>query len=88
MKVTLRIPKHMLYCVEHRPTEVYSKPCGPCPSMIRPRDPEAQDIWNRVASGEDEPDEYLFTCAWRRKKLCKGNYDELMEAKAARGGGG
>lgn len=54
--------------IKRRPTSIYKKPCGRCPSM-HGDDPESAEIrtWPR-----DLQLGLLFVCAWRQKKLCTG----------------
>lgn len=63
-----------MWCPEHRPTEVYDAPCGPCPSM-KGDDPETLDIMTWPL---EQRMTMTFRCAWRREKLCKGNYDKMV----------
>lgn len=60
-----------------KPTEVHDKPCKLCPSAHYPMDPEAQQIIDWVNSGEMDPKEAVFSCAWRPGKICKGVADNV-----------
>ena len=49
--------------------------CKPCPSNQNVTDPECEDI--KTLPKEEIAREYLFVCAWRNSKLCKGNCDNM-----------
>lgn len=49
--------------------DVHETYCKNCPSKWHPQDPEAAGI---EALPDGERQKYVFPCAWRREKLCKG----------------
>lgn len=62
-----------------RPTKVHVSYCKYCPSKDGASDPESRMI---ASMPEGEKQKYVFACAWRNEKLCKGvceelNYDEV-----------
>lgn len=57
-----------------RPDEMWDEPCPNCPSAHFPHDHESEDMEKMFFSGEIGM-EYLFPCAWRPTKLCKGLCD-------------
>lgn len=67
---------------EHRANPPLREPhadyCEHCPSAPhQPSDPETDDIMAEIAAGHATPDEWVFPCAWRREKLCKGICERL-----------
>ncbi len=61
--------------------QVHSHPCTHCPSEWHERDPEAQDMLDACVSGKLTESEFLFKCAWRNEKICRGLWNRLQEAK-------
>lgn len=59
----------------NRHRQIHKKSCKNCPSE-RGDDPETRDI-KEHCSKEFIAREYLFVCAWRNSKLCKGNCDYM-----------
>lgn len=57
-----------------RHVTIHKHPCKHCPSM-RGSDPEADEI--KTYPKEIIVNEFLFVCAWRQSKLCKGNCDAM-----------
>lgn len=57
-----------------RPTTIHKTYCKRCPSKWHPQDPESADIAS-LPDGIREM--YVFPCAWRTEKLCKGVCEEL-----------
>jgi len=57
-----------------RPTKVHSKYCKYCPSRDGASDPESRMIAS-MPNGVKQT--YVFSCAWRNEKLCKGVCEEL-----------
>lgn len=51
--------------------KIYARPCGPCPSM-KGSDPESRDIREAVERGDLRGRDWVFPCAWRRRKICHG----------------
>jgi hypothetical protein len=41
----------------------------------------ATDMLNYCVDGKISEKDYLFKCAWRPDKICRGLYDKLVEAK-------
>lgn len=61
-----------LYPNRHK--EIHKVSCKYCPSE-KGSDPESEDI--KTLPKEIIAKEYLFVCAWRTSKLCKGNCDSM-----------
>jgi len=67
----------------NRHIEIHKSPCKHCPSHINKIngaiDPESSEI--KTYSKEIIVKEFLFVCAWRNSKLCKGlcDYMEIDE---------
>ena len=59
----------------NRHKEIHKGCCKHCPSNNFPDDPESEDI--KTLPKEFIAKEYLFVCAWRNSKLCKGNCDNM-----------
>lgn len=55
-------------------TEIYKRPCGPCPTA-RGDDPEIIQMREWYRTGQITAQEMVFRCAWRRKKICRGIAD-------------
>lgn len=51
------------------PTELHSEPCISCSFHHGCMDPEAEQVEQWIAEGEDWR-EHAFRCAWRPEKLC------------------
>lgn len=62
-----------------RPTEIHDSPCVHCPSEHFAIDPEAEDLLNACARGDISQSDFLFTCAWRGEKICRGLWNRLQE---------
>lgn len=62
--------------------EIHSTPCEKCPSEWYPPDPEAHDLLTMVTNGEIREEDFLFVCAWRPNKICRGLWNRLQEYKA------
>ena len=62
-----------------RNKQIHKVSCKHCPSECYKRngmvDPESEDI--KLLPKEVIAKEYLFVCAWRNSKLCKGNCDYM-----------
>jgi hypothetical protein len=58
----------------NRYKQIHKTPCKLCPSK-KGSDPEAESI--KCLPKEFIAKEFLFVCAWRVNKLCKGNCDEM-----------
>lgn len=54
---------------------IHKVACKDCPSM-QWIDPEAQQIKDESSKSEIIT-KYLFVCAWRVSKICKGNCDHM-----------
>lgn len=63
----------------NRHKEIHKSPCKNCPSVYNKKngviDPETNEI--KTYPKEIIVKEFLFVCAWRPNKLCKGNCDEM-----------
>lgn len=57
----------------NRNTQIHKSCCNKCPSS-KGHDPMTRDI-KKENSKDKIVKEYLFVCAWRRSKLCKGICD-------------
>jgi len=57
----------------NRHAQIHKQCCKRCPSSFG-SDPETEDI-KATCSKDFIADEFLFVCAWRPSKLCKGNCD-------------
>jgi hypothetical protein len=57
----------------NRHKQIHKECCKQCPSAMGD-DPETRDI-KETCSKDFIVSEYLFVCAWRNSKLCKGNCD-------------
>jgi hypothetical protein len=59
---------------------IHKVPCKNCPSAIGKlrgeEDPECKEIKETCSKGLIV-NEFLFVCAWRPSKLCKGNCDYM-----------
>jgi len=68
-----------LQSFEDRHKIIHKTPCKQCPSerdkKAEFKDPETEDI--KLLPKEVIAKEYLFVCAWRNSKLCKGLCDEM-----------
>ncbi len=62
---------------------VHLRPCKNCPSAWYPHDPESEELEIACANGEIPEKDYLFKCAWRPNKICKGLFDKLQKRKAS-----
>ena len=56
---------------------IHDEPCPKCPTAHYPPDPESADIEAWVKAGKQPAGAWVFPCAWRREKLCKGICDYL-----------
>lgn len=54
---------------------IHKSCCKRCPSQNGDTDPESEDI--KQYPKELIAKEFLFVCAWRRNKLCKGLCDNM-----------
>lgn len=63
--------------VKPRPTLVHEDACERCPSTHYPNDPEADAVKEAVSAGLVDKRHYVFPCAWRPDKICKGIADQL-----------
>lgn len=63
-------------------TSVHETYCPKCPSHRYPSDPESEDI-EQLPEGIRQM--FVFPCAWRNEKLCKGVCEKLnyIESKHA-----
>jgi len=57
-----------------RITVVHSTYCKYCPSNNHPQDEESKDI---ASMPDGIRQKYVFVCAWRTDKLCRGVCEEL-----------
>jgi len=65
-----KIPKQP----EERVTVIHSTYCKHCPSHYWPEDEESEMI---ASLPEGEKQKYVFPCAWRTEKLCRGVCEQL-----------
>ena len=81
----LKISSRMIDIIEHdkvypnRHIKIHKTCCKKCPSEYNRKhnfkDPETEEI--KLLSKELIVKEFLFVCAWRPNKLCKGLCDKL-----------
>lgn len=55
-------------------TAVHESYCSSCPSKWHKPDPESEEI---AGYPDGVRQQYVFPCAWRPNKLCKGVCEEL-----------
>ncbi len=61
--------------------EIHHHPCPKCPSEHYPPDPEAHDLMTAVVQGKIAEKDFLFLCAWRPDRICRGLWNRLQEYK-------
>lgn len=69
------------------PRGIWRRPCPKCPSAHFPEDPESAEIIGWVKSGQQRAEDWVFACAWRPQKLCRGICDKLGYTRGQEGQG-
>lgn len=69
------------YIFERERLKVHTKPCKHCPSAHYAPSPEGIDMCAYYLKNEITEENFVFNCAWRPEKICKGIYDRLQFMK-------